>query len=192
MISKEFWEDKWVTQSTGWDIGYPSPAIVSFMESYPNKSAKILIPGCGNAYEAEWLLNNGFTDITLIDISPTLVDKLRDKYDENKHITIVCDDFFHLTQKFDLIIEQTFFCALNPLLRKEYVDKMHEILNEKGLLIGLLFSKEFEKEGPPYGGIQSEYHALFESKFQILKMEDCRNSILPRKDTELFIELEKK
>ena len=46
-----------------------------------NKEAKILIPGCGNTYEAEYLLEQGFTNITVIDIAPTLVENLKKKYD---------------------------------------------------------------------------------------------------------------
>ena len=62
---------------------------------------------------------------------------------------------------FDVIIEQTFFCAIDPLLREKYVEKTHQILKEKGCIIGLLFSKEFENEGPPFGSSHEEYINLF-------------------------------
>lgn len=191
-LNQEFWDEKWINQSTGWDIGYASPAIIHFLETYKNKDAKILIPGCGNAYEAEWLINNNFTNITLIDISPTLVDRLRDKFNDNPNITIVCDDFFHLTERFDLIIEQTFFCALNPDLRTDYVAKMSQILKDGGEIIGLLFNKEFDQQGPPFGGSIQEYHQLFNTLFNINKLEECANSIPPRAGSEAFIHFIKK
>jgi hypothetical protein len=40
---------------------------------YFNKDIAILIPGCGNTYEAAYLLEQGFTNVTVIDIAPTLV-----------------------------------------------------------------------------------------------------------------------
>lgn len=43
-----------------------------------------------------------------------------------------------------VLMEQTFFCAINPSLRKDYVAKMHELLAPNGKLVGVLFDKEFE------------------------------------------------
>ena len=89
-----------------------------------------------------------------------------------------------------MIIEQTFFCALNPALRKDYVDRMYELLKPGGKLVGVLFNRSFEG-GPPFGGSKEEYKELFDEKFVIKKMEDCYNSIEPRKDAEVFIILAK-
>jgi hypothetical protein len=91
-----------------------------------------------------------------------------------------------------LILEQTFFCALEPSLRKAYAEKIHSILNLDGKLVGVLFNCEFEKQGPPFGGTKSEYLTLFESYFEVHKMEDCYNSIQPRKGNELFVILGQK
>ena len=96
-------------------------------------------------------------------------------------------DFFDLTGKFDLILEQTFFCALDPDVRRNYVIKMHDLLQPKGKLAGLLFGCEFEKAGPPFGGNSDSYHALFQDLFEIQIMEPCYNSIPPRQGNELFI-----
>jgi hypothetical protein len=39
---------------------------------FKNKDIAILIPGCGNTYEA-LIFRQGFTNVTVIDIAPTLV-----------------------------------------------------------------------------------------------------------------------
>jgi 2-keto-3-deoxy-6-phosphogluconate aldolase len=62
---------------TGWDLGKASPAITHYMTQYRDKKAAILIPGCGNAYETEFLIDHGFTNITLIDIAPKAVEALK-------------------------------------------------------------------------------------------------------------------
>jgi sulfatase maturation enzyme AslB (radical SAM superfamily) len=67
-----------------------------FFDSLPNKNASILIPGCGNAYEAEYLLNQGFSNVTLIDIAPTLVRNLKSKFRGNPSIQVLEGDFFQL------------------------------------------------------------------------------------------------
>jgi len=59
-LTAEFWDERWKSGQIGWDIGYASPPLVTYMDQYVNKNAAILIPGCGNAYEAEYLSQKGF------------------------------------------------------------------------------------------------------------------------------------
>ena len=193
MDRKDFWEERWQSQQTGWDIGYPSPAIVSFIEKNIDPSSKILIPGCGNAYEAEYLSNKGFKNITLIDIAPKAVAILKEKFQDFSSIEIYNEDFFDFSNSnFDLVVEQTFFCAIPPSVRPNYAMKMAEILKENGELVGLLFNREFEQEGPPFGGTVEEYIEIFNPYFDILKIEICGNSIPPRQGNELWIHFKKK
>ncbi|MCT1529736.1 TPMT family class I SAM-dependent methyltransferase [Sphingobacterium daejeonense] len=188
-LDQNFWNQRWKNQQTGWDIGYASTPIVTFMEKYPNKDARILIPGCGNAYEAAYLLENGFTNLTLIDIAPIAIQNVKEKFKNNPHINIVHGDFFEHKGEYDLLIEQTFFCALEPKLRSEYVKQASSLLADGGEIMGLLFGKEFESQGPPFGGSITEYRLLFDKLFVIEKMELCYNSIAPREGSELFIKL---
>ena len=102
------------------------------------------------------------------------------------------NDFFELSDTFDLIIEQTFFCALNPELREKYVQKMHALLKDNGKIIGLLFQFPLTEQGPPFGGSKSEYENLFKDHFTIKKLETAYNSIKPRENNELFFIFEKK
>ncbi|MFN9109029.1 MAG: methyltransferase domain-containing protein, partial [Bacteroidota bacterium] len=172
----------------GWDIGYAAPAITEYMSKYPNKNAAILIPGCGNAYEAEWLAVQGFTNITLIDIAPKAVARLKEKFKDTPEVKVLCEDFFEHEAKYDLIIEQTFFCAIPPFKRKDYVEKAAALLHTNGKIIGVLFDTTFEQPGPPFGGSAPEYKILFEPLFLIHKMKACKNSIPPRAGTELFMD----
>ena len=107
---------------------------------------------------------------------------------------ILIGDFFSLKKPlfFDVIIEQTFFCAIDPVLRPNYIKKTNEILKENGKIIGLLFNREFDTNGPPFGGTEKEYRGLFNSKFNFKKFENSLLSSLPRKEYEFWIELIKK
>ncbi|HSN47416.1 MAG TPA: hypothetical protein VLR29_01515, partial [Flavobacterium sp.] len=122
---------------------------------------------------------------------PTLVEILRKKFENNSNLKVFLGDFFAHKGKYDLIVEQTFFCALSPAMRQNYVSKMHQLLSGNGKLVGLLFNKTFEA-GPPFGGSKKEYEQLFKDYFDIKIMETCRNSIPPRAKSELFVEFEKK
>ncbi len=183
---KAFWDDRWAAGSTGWDLGNVSPELKKFFDSLTEKDAAILIPGCGNAYEAEYLLNQGFSKITVIDIAPTLVRNLKTKFANNPGIQVVEGDFFQLTGKYNIIVEQTFFCAIPPAMRVDYVRKISELLSENGILTGLLFDRDFEG-GPPFGGSQNEYKRLFsENGLNIIEMGTAMNSIPARQGTEVF------
>lgn len=191
-LDQAYWNKSWEQGETGWDTGFASPAITEYMAQYPHKDAAILIPGCGNAYEAEYLLENGFTNITLIDIAPKAVELLKEKFENSGRVKVICEDFFLHEGHYDLIIEQTFFCAVPVSRRKEYAEKTAALLNENGKLIGVLFDRTFEQQGPPFGGCPCEYKPVFEPHFHIKTMDPCYNSIPSRKSTEVFIHLIKK
>ncbi len=193
LLDKDYWNNRYQTGQTAWDVGTISTPLKEYIDQWKDKDAAVLIPGCGNAYEAAYLLTLGFSNITLVDIAPAAVEavSVRLKDFVGKQLRVVCGDFFDLQDKFDLIIEQTFFCALEPALRKAYANKMFDLLSGDGKLVGVLFNRNFEG-GPPFGGSKIEYEQLFATSFEILKMEDCRNSILPRAGSELFFILKKR
>lgn len=189
-LDQTYWNNQYQANATGWDLGQVSPPIKSYIDTIENKKAKILIPGCGNAYEAEYLIQQGFTNITVIDIAPSLVENLKQRFENNKNIRVVLGDFFEHHGTYDYIIEQTFFCALPPTMRQKYVWKMHQLLSDYGKLIGLLFNREFEIS-PPFGGNIKEYEPLFYKAFTFNSISLAGNSIPSRANSELFFEFQK-
>ena len=189
-LDASYWEAQYEAKTTGWDLGKVAPPIQTYVDTIADKNCSILIPGCGNSYEAEYFLEQGFTNITVVDIAPTPIAVLKEKFINNSNIQIILGDFFEHQGKYDLVLEQTFFCALPPTMRQKYVWKMHQLLTDKGILAGLLFNRTFES-GPPFGGSKEEYELLFAATFDFLKMDVSENSIAPRANSELFIELKK-
>ncbi len=193
MTDKAFWESKWQQGQTGWDLKGVSPAIKVYIDQLTNKNLRILIPGCGNAYEAEYLLQQGFNHVTVIDIAPTLTDLISKKlkpYIDKEKLFLICGDFFEHQSTYDLILEQTFFCAINPNLRANYAKHMYELLTPNGKLVGLLFNTKFDG-GPPFGGNVTEYETYFKPYFKHISFMPSLNSITPRSGKEVWIEVEK-
>ena len=186
-----YWEERYQKGETGWDAGAITTPLKEYIDQIKNKDLKILIPGAGNGYEFDYLVNNGFKNVYVIDIAPSPLQNIANKNPEFKS-NLIHDDFFNLDEKFDLVIEQTFFCALPPALRTQYAEKMHEILIPEGKIIGLLFDFPLTAEGPPFGGSKKEYLTLFSSKFKIQILERAYNSIKPRENKELFFIFESK
>jgi SAM-dependent methyltransferase len=150
---------------------------------------RILIPGCGNAWEGEYLWKAGFKNVYLVDIAPSAVEQVKQRVPDFPADHIILADFFQLEGEYDFIVEQTFFCALDPSKRMEYAVKVHDLLAPGGKLIGLLFDRIFDHEHPPFGGTKEEYRHYFEALFDIQTMEPAFNSIKPRQGSELFIEM---
>jgi SAM-dependent methyltransferase len=105
-------------------------------------------------------------------------------------LRLITGDFFHQLGQYDLIVEQTFFCALDPSRRSDYVQQTARLLRPGGKLVGLLFDRDFGG-GPPFGGHAEEYRRLLEKKFELITLAPCYNSIAPRAATELFLIAEK-
>ncbi len=187
-MSNEYWENRYVQQETPWDIGYASPALSSYFQNLYHKDLKILIPGGGNSHEAEYLWKNGFKNIWVIDISPTAIDNFLERFPDFPKSQALVGDFFLLNEKFDVILEQTFFCALNPELRLDYVLKMKSLLYHGGKIVGLLFNFPLTEKGPPFGGSHEEYIGLFRKDFKIHILNKAYNSIKPREGKEFFFQ----
>lgn len=190
-LDKDYWEQRWRDASTPWDIGYPSPPLVAYLEQIEDKSIRILIPGAGAAPEAAWLIQNGFHNFQIVDWSESALNFAKEAMPEVPENHFQKADFFELLGEFDLILEQTFFCALNPSMRPAYARKMSELLKLGGTLAGLLFQFPLEF-GPPFGGNKEEYLGYFEPFFDIRTMETCYNSIAPRSGRELFFILKRR
>ena len=193
-LNNSFWNIRYQNNQTRWDLGEISNPIKIWFDNQENKKINILIPGAGKGHEVKYGFENGFGNIFYMDLSSCAADLFKEICPLFPKDQILTGDFFSLKKPlfFDVIIEQTFFCAIHPVLRPNYVEKTNEILKENGKIIGLLFNREFDTNGPPFGGTEKEYRGLFNSKFNFKKFENSLLSSLPRKEYEFWIELIKK
>lgn len=188
-LTKDFWNNRYKKKETGWDLGYASTPLKNYIDQLEDKDIRILIPGCGNAYEAEYLHLKGFKNVFLLDIAPKALQQFSERVPNFPKKHIIQENFFEHRGSYKLILEQTFFCAIDPEMRDRYVHKMHQLLVPKGKLVGLLFAEEFENNYPPFGGTKEEYKKRFSTLFEVQKIELANNSIEERKGRELFIQL---
>lgn len=191
-LNEDFWNNKYKDNKAGWDLGVISPPLKAYFDQLENKELKILIPGGGNSYEAEYLFKNGFKNVFVVDLSIIALENIKTRIPEFPDSQLLHANFFDIEERFDLIIEQTFFCAINPNLRPKYASKMHSVLKSKGKLVGLFFDAILNEDHPPFGGNKKEYLSYFEPYFLTLKMEPCYNSYHNRQGKEIFVALQKK
>lgn len=191
LLDEKYWSERYETGSTGWDIGYASFPLTNYIDQLESKTLHILVPGAGNAYEAEYLWQQGFCNVHVMDISKAPLKSLLKRVPDFPESQLVNKNFFDHSGQYDLILEQTFFCALEPGLREDYCLKCRDLLKPGGSIAGVLFNVPLFTDHPPFGGNEGEYRNLFTKYFQIGIMESCHNSIPPRAGNELFIKLTK-
>ncbi|GEQ86519.1 SAM-dependent methyltransferase [Patiriisocius marinistellae] len=187
---EEYWTVRYKEDRTGWDIGHISTPLKVYIDQLTHKDMKILTPGAGNGYEAEYLFKNGFRNVNILDISETPLKSFSLRNPDFPKNQLIHDDFFKHNNSYDLIIEQTFFCSFTPTTknRKAYAKKVSELLVDKGKLVGLWFdfplTEDVEKR--PFGGSKTEYLSYFKPFFKVITFETAYNSILKRSGNELF------
>lgn len=113
-LNKDFWENRYKSNETGWNVGYATTPLTEYIDQIENKNLKILIPGVGNGYEFDYLKEKGFLNVTVIDIAQQPLMELA-KRNPNHTSQFIQTDFFDFEETFDLIIEQTFFVLYHQL-----------------------------------------------------------------------------
>ncbi len=195
-LDEAYWRARYAANQTGWDAGDITPPLREYFNQIgPADRRRILVPGAGRGYEAQYLHEQGFSEVFVADIAPQALQALQERVPDFPPAHLLHQDFFALppAPPFDLVVEQTFFCALDPVLRPAYARQCAQLLRPGGTLAGLLFETDFgNSPGPPFGGSREEYQPYFELYFDFVHFETAYNSLPPRQGRELFICLKKK
>lgn len=191
-MDSSYWNERYIADNFPWDLGKISQPLEAYFDQLTDKNLKILVPGAGNAHEVEYLFSSGFHNVHLLDWAESAVQNFLKKVPDFPKENVYQIDFFDHETEYDLIVEQTFFCALRPEMRPKYVKKMSELLQDGGKLAGLLFDFPLTEKGPPFGGCSEEYLKHFEPYFEINTLERSYNSEMERHGKELFIIAHKK
>ena len=93
-FDQNYWQNRYQNDLTGWDLGHVSRPLKFIIDNLSNKQISILIPGAGNAYEALYLLQLGFKDITVLDIAQQPLKLLSQKIRDTSSLKIIHEDFF--------------------------------------------------------------------------------------------------
>mmetsp|Transcript_34358 Transcript_34358/g.78291 ORF Transcript_34358/g.78291 Transcript_34358/m.78291 type:complete len:221 (-) Transcript_34358:130-792(-) len=160
------WErDHWangLAKGTRWDLAGPSPTLLYALTKKQyvlGADCKALVPGCGRAYDALALAQQGFSEVVAVDIAPSAVKAAQEELAEHSQepaaskVKVFEADFFKHEGKYDLIWDCTFLCALPPALREQWASSMSTLLKPGGRLIQCVFPIAPEKDpsvGPPF------------------------------------------
>ena len=192
--SLEDWERHYDEKDLRWDIHEAAPPLVHLWKERIFSPCKAIVPGCGAGHEVMFLVEKGF-EVTALDYTYGAIKLIKSAFEENNYSgEVLHQDFFELdcnyNEKFELMLEHTFFCAINPNMRQEYVETAKRILKPGGYLIGLFYETN-EDGGPPFNTHKEDIENYFSSSFKIESLYKTPHSTKQRLEKEWLTILKK-
>ena len=170
-----FWESRYRDRITPWDAGGTPERLRIYADTVKPRS-RILIPGCGSAYEAAYLAQRGFA-VLAIDFSPAAVAAAQTILGDRRDIARLADFFeFEFGDPFDVIYERAFLCALPRTSWKDYATRSAQVLQPDGVIAGFFFFDDSPR-GPPFGTSAAELAALLGTDFRLIENQPVTDSI---------------
>ena len=191
-----FWESLYRAGRTAWDLGGPTPILQKWLRDNQGHGEKVCVLGAGNGHDAMAFAQAGYK-VTAVDFAPTPSRQLADKAAAAKlSLTVLPMDLFQLPAKhsesFDLVLEYTTFCSIDPHQRDAFVATVTSILKTEGRLLALFFPMDQAADaGPPFGLSRVEIRERFEHHFHIVSEEWPEDSVPTRRLRELLVLMEK-
>jgi Thiopurine S-methyltransferase (TPMT) len=129
----------------------------------------MLISGCGTDHEVPQFFRTAGFEVTAIDFSTVAVAQTR-KALRNFDGQIICGDFlkFDFQNRFDLVYERTFLCALHPQRWPKFAKRVPQLLQPRGKLAGIFFYGE-EADPPPYPLSEARAARVFGKYFRLIR-----------------------
>lgn len=151
--SAAFWSDIYQNEKPRWDSGAFHHSLPRLIAPLKLTRCRVLVLGCGNGHDAHWWKEQGHI-VTGVDFAPEAIAAARAVYGESSDLKWTQADAFQLpsswNERFDIIFEHTFFCAISPARRPEILRLWRRLLTPRGRLLGFIPIMD-KVAGPPYG-----------------------------------------
>ncbi|DBA92759.1 TPA: hypothetical protein ACH3X1_002954 [Trebouxia sp. C0004] len=161
----ERWNTIWkagLEPGQAFDASATSPALLAVIEQgkLEVRGKKVLVPGCGRGYDVIEFAKQGALSVKGMELVPeaaaaaqAYVNQSELDHIQRERTEIVTGDFFEITAQhaYDIGYDYTFFCAMEPVMRKKWAQAWSSWLQPGGELVTLMFPVEAEgREGPPW------------------------------------------
>ena len=176
MNTKEHWETVYENKSpaeVSWTQERPDISLQLIEEAQLPKNAKIIDIGGGDSKLVDFLLQDGYENITVLDISAKALEKAKTRLGKNAHkVKWIVSDIadFQPNETYDLWHDRAAFHFLTSEEQIKHYQYITSHFVSKNLIMGT-FSKEGPKKFSGLDIVQYDDHSLskiFESSFQLM------------------------
>lgn len=183
-LDAEFWDERFGKGFTPWNRGAVPQNLQHYVQtltaSLQAPSPVCLIPGCGHAYELDFLIKSGW-QVSAIDFSSAAVATAQALFPNHINAIVQADFFdYRPASGLNCIYERAFFCALPAERRASVVRRWAELLPRDGLIFGFFFVDEDASErpkGPPFRISSAQLSALMEEQFERIEDAEVSDSL---------------
>lgn len=203
MTTMEFWQSRYDSRDTPWDLGGPSPHFERLLQQSPawlQPPGRVAVLGAGRGHDAARFAQAGFT-VVAFDYAPGALAEAQRLYgdwvtqgclrlEQMDVLTLGREKDTPWTHAFDWVLEHTCFCAIHPQSRPDYVRTVKRILQPAGCLVGVFWEHDGQ-DGPPYSSTLDDVQRVFGPEWRI-RTGDTGEAAPGRRGTErlLFIRRE--
>lgn len=188
LSSAGFWNARYLAGDTGWDKGRVSPPIARMVDEGLVRPGRVVALGSGPGWEALHLARRGF-EVTAVDFAPEACRRLSERAAKaGLTVRVLEADLFELAHAwsgaFELVLEHTCFCAIDPTRRGDYVRTVSSLLVPGGRLFGLFYAHGRDG-GPPFTTSEAELREAFTPAFTFERLVRAPDSLPGRAGEEL-------
>jgi SAM-dependent methyltransferase len=189
----QFWSEIYEQHQDGWELGQPHPVLATRDWARFSAVKRVLVPGAGRGSDAAFLAGVlPQARVTALDFAPQARLDALAKFKGHLGFEYECQEVFEFlraqeTASFDLVFEHTFFCAIDPLKRSDYVRELSRVLKPGGRWMGIFFLLE-HAGGPPFATTQWELREHTRERFDVFAWERISQSPSGRTHKELWSE----
>ena len=193
---KEHWENVFATKKeteVSWYQQKPQTSINFFIENNIPKEAKIIDIGGGDSYLIDNLLELGYTNLFLLDISANAIERIKNRLGEKaKNVTFIVSDIldFRPETTFDIWHDRASFHFLTS---QRDIATYYKLVSNSVASNGFLFIGTFSENGPlKCSGLEitqyseAKFETIFGSDFDKIKCFE-ENHQTPFDTTQNFI-----
>ena len=148
---KVHWENVFATKKeteVSWYQQKPETSIQFFVENNIPKDAKIIDIGGGDSYLIDSLLDLGYTNLFLLDISANAIERIKNRLEKKKKkVTFIVSDILDFQPKttFDVWHDRASFHFLTD---EKDIETYKNLVSNSILENGFLFLGTFSESGP--------------------------------------------
>ena len=176
------WDALYQEGDTGWDLGEAAPPFVDLLAGADAPPAGRLIAlGSGRGHDALLFAAHGF-EVLGVDFAPTAVAAATEAAAAQglaNHTRFLQADIFALPPEyraaFDVVLEHTCMCALDPRLLDEYAALVTRLLWPGGTYVALFYTHG-RPGGPPFTTDAAAIRRLFAPRLEIVHLAPAPRS----------------